>query len=88
LELSPLLLKSPGAVLPDKLATSMVEEINIETYELVYCSKGFVGLRVGMSGTKWPILSNGIDSFLNVGGAPCQFRQIVLPVVGPHGMSP
>jgi hypothetical protein len=88
LELSPLLLKSPGAILADQLVASMMQEIDIETDELVDCIESFGGLRVGVSGTERPVLGNGVDGFLNVGGTPCQLRQTVLPVVVPHGVGP
>jgi hypothetical protein len=66
----------------------MVQEIDVKPYELVDGSKCFGGLRVGVIRAKGPVLSNDINGFLYVGRPSGQFRQIVLPVVGPHGVSP
>jgi hypothetical protein len=88
LKLRPLLLEGPGTVLADKLMAGMSEEFDVKSDELVDCIESFGGLRIRVIGAKRSVLSYGVNCFLKVGGAAGQFGQIVLPIVGPHGVCP
>jgi hypothetical protein len=83
LELGTLLLEGSGAVTADDFATCVVEQLDVKPNEIseVIESRGCFGVRVVLS--KRAIVVDGIEDFVKIERAVCQFREIVLLAVVP-----
>jgi hypothetical protein len=73
LELRPLLLEGPSAVAADELLAGVLEEIEVESDEVLNCLKRRVGFGVRVVRPKGAVLRDGIDGLLEVDRTSCKF---------------